>query len=88
MEEKEIFCQSCHMPIYCNDDKGTNADKSISEDYCTHCLRNGEFVGYCTVEEAIADSVNFAENNNKTPQEMLEYAQRVYPTLKRWKNKK
>jgi len=88
MEKLEVFCQSCHMPIHCNDQKGINADKTLSDDYCIHCYKNGEFIGYCTVEEAIADSVNFADAAGMTPAEMLEYAQKVYPALKRWKNKK
>jgi len=82
MEEK--YCQSCHMLIVKEDDKGTNADGSKSEDYCVYCFVNGEFEGYQTVEEAIADSVNFAEHAGMTKNEMLEYAKENYPKLKRW----
>jgi len=87
MEEEMVFCQSCHMPLKNEEDKGTNADGSKSDDYCIHCFENGEFKGYETVEEAIADSVNYAECAGMTKEEMLEYAKKTYPTLKRWKNK-
>ena len=81
-----IFCQSCHMPLSKEEDKGKNMDGTLSEDYCAHCYVNGEFVGYETVEEAIADSVNYAEHAGMTKEEMLEFATNVYPTLKRWRN--
>ena len=87
MEMKEmIYCQSCHMPLQEESDKGKNADGTISEDYCKYCFENGEFINYKTVEEAIADSVNYAEYAGFTKEEMLEYAKKMYPTLKRWNN--
>mgnify|MGYP002315809720 CR=1 FL=1 len=36
MEQK--FCQSCGMPLN-PANPGTNADGSISEDYCGYCSR-------------------------------------------------
>jgi len=85
--EEMVMCQSCSMPLMKEDDKGTNSDGTKSEDYCIYCLVKGEFIGYQTVEEAIADSVNFAEHAGMTKEEMLRYAQENYPNLKRWKNK-
>ena len=77
-------CQSCSMPLTKPSDNGTNTDGSPSMDYCCHCFVNGEFQGYKTVEEAIADSVNFAEYANMTKEEMLAYAKENYSKLKRW----
>ena len=82
------YCQSCHMPLQDENEKGSNADGTISEDYCKHCYKNGGFIGYQTVEDAIADSVNYAEYAGMTKEEMLEYAKKVYPTLERWKSEK
>ena len=83
--EKIMVCQSCSMPIMKDADKGTNADETKSNDYCVHCFVKGEFAGYQTVEEAIADSVNFAEHAGMTKEDMLKYAEKNYPNLKRWK---
>jgi hypothetical protein len=38
-----------------------------------------------TLEETIADSVNWAETAGVSPEEMLEHAKTVLPTLKRRK---
>jgi len=78
------MCQSCSMLLTKSEDNGTNNDGSPSADYCCHCFVNGEFRGYNTVEEAIADSVNFAEHAGMTKDEMLVYAKENYPKLKRW----
>ena len=78
------MCQSCSMPLTKASDFGTNFDGSQSDDYCCHCFIKGEFQGYKTVEEAIADSVNFAKYAGCTEEEMLSYAKENYPKLKRW----
>ena len=78
------MCQSCSMPLTKETDYGTNKGGSHSMDYCCHCFVDGEFVGYQTLEEAIADSVNFAEYAGMTKEEMLAYATENYPKLKRW----
>jgi len=54
------MCQSC-SPLIKLEDNGTNKDGSPSVDYCNRCFVKGEFQGYNTVVEAIADSVNFAQ---------------------------
>ncbi|MCL2821836.1 MAG: zinc ribbon domain-containing protein [Firmicutes bacterium] len=78
------ICQSCSMPLTKPQDYGTNLDKSVSDDYCVHCLCDGKFLAYQTVEDAIADSVNYAEYANMTKEQMLAYAKENYPKLKRW----
>ena len=72
------------MPLTKTSDYGTNADGSASAEYCCHCFVKGAFQGYQTVEEAIADSVNFAKYAGMTEEEMLAYATENYPKLKRW----
>ena len=83
--EEMVMCQSCSMPLTKEEDKGTNKDGTRSEEYCVYCFVNGAFEGYQTVEEAIADSVNYAESAGMTKEEMLAYAKENYPNLKRWK---
>ena len=83
MEEK--ICQSCAMPLHNEKEIGTNKDGSKNNDYCVYCYKDGEFTNNMTLEETIADSVNYAEMAGLTKEEMLENAKKVLPTLKRWK---
>ena len=79
------MCQSCSCPLEQIGDLGTNADKTINVDYCKHCFEKGKFLSYETLEEAIADSINYAEMAGMTKEQMLAHASAVLPTLKRWK---
>lgn len=49
------------MPLEKNEQKGTNKDGSISEKYCVYCLKDGNFLQDITLEEAIAQSGDYAE---------------------------
>jgi hypothetical protein len=41
---KGPFCQSCGMPLSRDPTGGgSNADGSLSTEYCSHCLQNGKF---------------------------------------------
>lgn len=72
------------MPLEKEEDYGTNRDGSINEDFCVHCFKDGEFTEDITLEEAIADSVNYAEMAGMTKEAMLEMQSKLLPTLKRW----
>ena len=39
------YCQSCGMPFFQPEDRGTKADGTPSEDFCSWCYRDGTFVG-------------------------------------------
>ena len=80
-----LVCQSCSMPLNGEEHIGTNKDSSKNEDYCVYCFKDGEFTHNMTLEETIADSVNYAEMAGMTKEEMLTHAKNVLPTLKRWK---
>lgn len=82
---KEEICQSCAMPLEKDEDRGTNKDGSMNLDYCIHCFEKGEFTSNMTLEETIADSVNYAEMAGLTKEAMLDIQSKVLPTLKRWK---
>ena len=83
--EKETICQSCAMPLSNEADRGTNKDGSLNQDYCIHCFKDGEFTNDMTLEETIADSVNYAEMAGISKEAMLEMQGKVLPTLKRWR---
>jgi hypothetical protein len=80
------ICQSCSGPISGPQalEKGTNADGTINDEYCIYCFKDGKFTNDMTLEEMIADSVNYAEAAGLTKEEMLEHAKKTLPTLKRW----
>lgn len=85
MTEEMMICQSCSMPLDKEEYYATNADGTVNHDYCIYCYKDGAFTREMTLEEAIADAANYAEYMNATPEEAVAYAQKVLPTLKRWK---
>ena len=84
--EEMMICQSCSMPLQDAAHYGTTTDGTPTNEYCVYCFKDGEFTHNMTLEETIADSVNYAEMAGMTKEKMLEHAQNVLPTLKRWKN--
>ncbi len=88
MEQK--FCQSCGMPLT-DQMKGTNADGSISEDYCIYCYKDGQFAQEITMEQMIdfcarfTDEINRQSGQNLTQEQAKELMRQYFPQLKRWK---
>ena len=83
METK--ICQSCSMPLLKEEDYGTLKSGEKSDEYCVHCLKDGEFTQNITLEQAIAQCVEYADMAGATNEEALVYATELFPTLKRWK---
>ena len=55
MKQNKI-CQSCGMPLKKDPKKGgTNADGYISEEYCSYCYENGEFINPCDSVEVFQE---------------------------------
>ena len=84
MEQK--FCQSCAMPME-NEQYGTEADGSLSADYCSYCYADGKFQGDMTMEEMVGFCAKpMAEHNpGMTEEAAREAMMKFFPTLKRWK---
>ncbi|UGV41601.1 zinc ribbon domain-containing protein [Methanococcoides orientis] len=89
MKELEglVFCQSCGMPLEKDEDFGTNADGSKSEEYCNYCYQNGDFTQpNITLEEMIEQcSKAIDENRIMSLEEAKKLSQQNLPKLKRWK---
>lgn len=85
MENK--ICQSCGMPIASNEQLGMNKDGSINPDYCKYCYQDGEFIDKVSMEEYIEMCSLYGSQAGMTNEEMKAYCTKLFPTLKRWKNK-
>lgn len=67
------------------DCRGTEADGSKSEKWCSLCYANGEYLGPgCTLEEMIA-IVDKALKEQKSWYIMRWMAKKQIPTLERWR---
>jgi hypothetical protein len=74
------------MPLQKEEDFGTNADESKSEEYCFHCFQNGKFLDEgITLREKIEKNVKFAVQMELSEDEARKMAASVLPKLKRWK---
>jgi len=87
---KELFCQSCGMPLENEEVMGTNKDGSKNEDYCIYCYKDGEFTTDSTMDEMIDISLKhmkeiFKDDPNFDEQEALTHMKSFFPELKRWK---
>lgn len=81
---KEKICQSCGMPIESDEQLGKDKDGNINNDYCKYCYDNGEFVDKVTMEEYIEMCSKYGEQAGMTNEQMKEYCEKLFPTLKRW----
>ncbi len=82
-----VFCQSCGMPLTKVEDKGTNADGIVNEDYCVYCYKDGAFTQDMTMEQMIELCVPCVSKGEPYADE--ETARKgmneFFPTLKRWR---
>lgn len=75
------------MPIESDDQLGHNKDGSMNHDYCKYCYENGEFIHKVTMEQFIEMCSKFGSQANMSNEEMHKLCEKLFPTLKRWKNK-
>ena len=88
MERANHICQSCGMPLASDPSGGgTNADKSISNKYCSFCFKDGRFTDEgITLQEKIENNVRIAVAKMHMPEtDAREMAERVLPGLERWR---
>jgi predicted amidophosphoribosyltransferase len=80
-------CQSCGMPLHskkAGDCRGTEADGSKSDTWCSLCYENGAFVGGdCSLEEMI-NIVDRALAEDGRSKLMRWMARKQIPRLERW----
>ena len=87
---QQRFCQSCGMPLASDADCGTEADGSLSREYCTYCYKDGHFTQECTMEQMVDFCAQYVDEFNKntgmnlTADEYREGLRQYFPTLQRW----
>lgn len=85
------LCQSCGMVLEHDSDKGTEQDRSKSEEFCAFCYQQGKFTQDITMEEIIELNLQALDEWNKaaglqlTEQEARIQLRQFLPTLKRWR---
>lgn len=81
-------CQSCGMPLQtkkAGDCRGSEADGSKSDKWCSLCYENGKFSGPdCTVDEMIK-IVEKALKDQGSSSAMRWMARKQIPRLERWR---
>jgi hypothetical protein len=74
------------MPLSKNEDFGSNADGSKSDEYCFHCFKDGTFLDEgITLQEKIEKNVKFGIQMGM-PEDMARHmCKNILPQLKRWR---
>ena len=87
MENKNLICQSCGMPLDKDPYKGgTNLDQSKSDKYCSFCFKEGKFMDEgITMEQKIEKNIKMAVNMGMPQDKAQEMAESILPNLERWK---
>lgn len=87
---EEKICQSCAMPMTEDKHFGTEANGSLSSDYCTYCFQKGEFTNPKATLEGMMDFLapNWGEWTGRlelTAEEAKPEVKKILINLKRWK---
>ena len=85
-QSKEPICQSCAVSLVDPENKGTETDGTLSDDYCCDCYESGEFIEpELSIKEMIELSIETTSKaRNMTLEEAKKYLEFLLPTLKRW----
>ena len=87
LEMPEHFCQSCGMPIADPAIQGTEADGSLSDDFCKMCYQNGTYTYETDLDNMIEGCAPFlVEKTGLSRDEAVSLMGAILPNLKRWKN--
>ena len=81
-------CQCCGMPFFTDKDHAVNPDGTLSQDWCTDCFKDGEFMPHCgTMEEVIETCAPYMVESGSfaSIDEAVSLLGAVLPQLKRWK---
>ena len=78
----KLICQCCGMPLE-DDIMAKETDRSINEDYCKWCYKDGNFT-YNDMESLISFCENTMSNETFSKQQVRDYMNNLLPKLKHW----
>lgn len=86
-ESTKSICQSCGLSNE-PDEKGTEVDGTLNDDYCDGCYEHGEFIEpEITLEKMIEKSAtSTTKSQNMTLEEARNHHGTLLPTLIRWRH--
>lgn len=88
MEQTYKNCQSCGMPMKKSPGGGgTNADGTISKQYCAYCFENGQFKNSDWTVNQMQMFVKGKLKEMGFPGFLAGFFSKKIPKLERWSNK-
>lgn len=78
------ICQSCGMEMK-EEQYGTNADKSLNDEYCVYCYKDGEFTSNGALEDMIEECIPFMKEEGMDETQARILLEKEMPKLKRWR---
>lgn len=83
------ICQSCGMSIEEDKDKGTNADGTLSSEYCLYCFKEGAFTNDLTIDQYVEIGLDYSPEYQAATTEgekkhIKEQTKHYLSGLKRW----
>jgi transcriptional regulator with XRE-family HTH domain len=89
LELPEFSCQSCGMPITEPSEQGTEADGTLSDEFCVHCYKDGAFTFETDLDNMIENCAPFLMKQfDMTHDEAVSLMGALLPNLKRWKRER
>jgi predicted transcriptional regulator YdeE len=85
MQQIQLQCQSCGMPLLSEELYGTDSNGSVVDEFCKYCYENGAFTQPSfTVDDMIAFCVPFLVEEGMGEQVARDLLAGSLPGLKRW----
>lgn len=85
------LCQSCSMPMETDNLRGTEADATLSREYCLFCYENGVFTKPEINMEEMKLLVKKRINTMRVPSELrldlIKLSEKLIPEMNRWSQK-
>lgn len=85
LEMPEHYCQSCGMMFTDPSQRGTEADGTVTDDFCKWCYDHGDYTYETTMDAMIEECApRMAESCGWTLDEAVSLMGAVLPGLRRW----
>lgn len=84
--EKNLFCQSCNMPLDRPELFGTEKDGSKSSEYCVYCYQSGSFTNPDLSLEEMKILVKEQMENEEIDAATIDFTIKGLDNLQRWRN--